>query len=276
EQSVALVHENPELAQLDPHFQTYQALANLRLMQARPEDALNITTQLAARLGQPGPHYHKAGLGRANTTAGEAHAYLGRFDQARQHFEQAHHNFIEAGDQAGLLHNHVVWATEYFGQQGEWEPARQQLERAQTLSRTGEKTAPVDKVRLHLGLAQLSLQASTHQQTGAHLAQAQELIESKGIFWWRAPFDYYRGMWLAAQGQFSEARGVYLHGLTAVAEGSNPDYLPLLLLNLADIAETTTAEREYLARCLQTAHKRARHLDRLHCFQVARALGKSK
>lgn len=267
EQAVTLAHQHPTL---DPHLQAYILLADLRLRQARPSDTLKLAEQLWPRLNKS-----KVGRGQVHTIAGEAHAYLGRFDQAQKHFAEAHHSFVEAGEQVGLFHNHVVWGMEHFGQQGDWTQARQQYERAQTLMRsvTVERTAPADKVRLLLGLAQLALQTGTPNQAQTHLAQAGEIITSKGIFWWQAVLDYYRGLWQMARGEFAPARRSFVHGITAVAEGSNPDYLPLLLLNLADVAETNTAEREYLARCLQTAHNRARHLDRLHCFQVARALG---
>ncbi len=269
EQSVSQAQQNP---QLDPRLNSYILLASLRLMQAQPAVTLKLTAHLIPRLQPPSTHYNKANLGQTHSIAGEAHAYLGQFEEACHSFTQAHHSFVEAGDQRGLFHNHAVCGTEYFCQQGNWSEARKQFEQATALERTVGHTAPAAKVRLHLGWAQLALQTGTPAQAETHLHQAHEVITSKGVFWWQAALDYYRGLWLVAQDKLDEARIAYRRGITAVAEGSNPDYLPLLLLNLADIATTNTAEREYMRRCLQTARQRARHLDRLHCFQVSRAL----
>lgn len=269
EQSVALVHHH---AHLDPTLDSYILLARLRLMQGKPQDVLKLAAQLIPRLQQPTAHYQRGNLGHIHSLAGEAHSYLGQFEQAHHCFMQAHDDFVAAGDQQGLFRNHVVWGAEHFCQQGAWSSAQQQFERALLLERMVGSSAPADKVRLHLGLVQLALQTGTAVQAKAHLHQVHEVISSKGVSWWQSALDYWHGLWLVAQHELGKARQAFQRGLTAVATGSNPDYLPLLLLNLADIAETNTAEREYMARCLQTAHMRARHLDRLHCFQVSRAL----
>jgi tetratricopeptide (TPR) repeat protein len=166
----------------------------------------------------------------------------------------------------------VVCGGEQFGQQGNWREAASQFAQAQAITQIWPQVAPEDAVRLQLGLAQIALQTGDWATARTTLTEAQTILAQRRLVWWLAAWGYYRGMLLAVEENFVAAREAYEQALTAVAHGSNPDYKPLLLLNLAELAPTKTSEQQYLARCLQAAQERARELDRAHCLHVGQLL----
>ena len=248
---------------------SYNLLARLLVHTAACTEALELTGLITHGLAN---HIPLSEVGHALVTQGEAQSYLGQFVPARASFGRALDLFTQAEDHSGLIRTHIVFGYEYASMLGDWVEARRHLENAQRLlSHTSFKDA-LEVVRLWLGLAQLELRRGSRPQAEAHLATAAHLLQGGSINWWRPTLLYYQAIYKLGVPEVDGARRLLEEGQTAVQEGGNPDYLPLILLDLAHLAPHVVEEHRYLTRCAHAAEKRARYLDRLHCLQVCEAL----
>ncbi len=209
-------------------------------------------------------------LAVALTNRGGVLSYLGEYEAALHDFERAVDLLELMDDKYMLIEAHLQWGYEYAAAQGKWAEAAQHLQAAQAL--IGEQTAayPQEQARLLIGLAQTALARNQPEQAAALLAQAQSLAQ--GMPWWQPAIAYFAGLACRHRGDTAAARQQFHDGCRYARAQGCPDYLPLLLLELARL-ETAPAQRQlYLEQCLTAAARRARHADRLYCRAEAERL----
>ena len=248
---------------------SYNLLARLLVQTAACAEALELTGLLTHGLAN---HLPPSEVAHALVTQGEAQCYVGQFAPARASFGRAIDLFTQAGDEAGLVRAHAVCGHEYASMLGDWVEARRHLEAGQRLLAHHLAVDEVEVVRLWLGLAQLELRRGGRPKAEHWLHTAAQLLENSQSLWWLPALRYYQAMYQLGVPEVEEARRLLQEGQAAVVEGGNPDYLPLILLELAHLAPNAIEEHRYLSQCASAAHKRARYLDKLHCLQVTEVL----
>lgn len=250
---------------------SYNLLARLLVHTAACTEALELSGLVIHGLAN---HIPPSEVAHALVTQGEAQCYVGDFIQARASFGRAIDLFTQAHDTAGLIRTHSVYGYEYASMLGDWVDARHHLEMAQRLHSHTPLNDALEVTRLWLGLAQLELRRGSRAKVQEHLQLAHQLASGRQMIWWRPTLLYFQATYTLTLSQVEPAQSLLQEAQAAVREGGNPDYLPLILLELAHLAPNMVEEQHYLAACIQAAEKRGRYLDKLHCLQVSQALNR--
>jgi hypothetical protein len=100
------------------------------------------------------------------------------------------------------------------------------------------------------------------------LERAEKLVKEMGLVWWQPVVAYFQGKYYCQEGNRAAARLCFEAGKTAVAQGGSPDYLPLILLELARLSEDNE-QKGYLRQAVEAAQQRSRAVDRVTCLQMA-------
>lgn len=247
------------------------ALNNIALVQftlGQPEAALATFDEAIGLVRETSRNFLAQFLGNR----AEVLTYLGRFAAALENFEEANSLFEAMDDEAGLVEIHLLWGYEYCSQLGQWEEARRHFRQAEALIALRPDDYPEEKARLLLGFGQVALTAGDTGQADALLREAEAIIADKGLAWWRPAVCYFGGLTRLAQAKTAEAQTYFQQGIQAVEQEGCPDYLPLILWQLAACTSDDTARLVYLERCVRAAQQRARYLDRRYCFIQAGSL----
>lgn len=258
--------------QLSRNFSSSIGLAaglnNVALIQVRlglPDEALLTLDEAIESLRDASPYF----LAHFLVNRAEVLAYLGRFSRAGRDFEEAMRHFAQMNDESGMVEMYLLWGYEYSSVLSEWNDARYRFEQAKQLIELRPTSYPEEEARLLIGLGQVELRSGSVERAESLLRKGKEIIEEKYLAWWRPAVNYFLGLAKLAQQHFSEARAHFQVALDTVDKGGCPDYLPLVLLELAKLEPTSERKLSYLERCVQAARKRARYADRLHCFKAA-------
>jgi class 3 adenylate cyclase/tetratricopeptide (TPR) repeat protein len=196
-------------------------------------------------------------------------AYLGRFPEALENFQEAL-ALLETMDHEGLIvETNLFWGYEYANVLQDWEEARRRFAQAARIIDAQPDAFMEDFARLNLGRAQIELAAGALEQAEALLAEALALLQAGDLRWWQPAVFYFEGLLYQAQERPHVARRAFEKGLEAVAQVGCPDYLPLILLELARLEPDLPARRARLLRCVAAAESRARALDRIYCLEQA-------
>jgi class 3 adenylate cyclase/tetratricopeptide (TPR) repeat protein len=242
------------------------ALVQLQLGQA--EDALatvNETVELARGIS-------RNFLARFLGNRAEVFAYLGRMSEAHADFEDAIDLFAAMDDEQGLLEVYLTFGYEYHCVLGQWKEARKCLEQVQQLIDLRPENYPEQHARLLIAWGQVELQDGSLTSAEGYFTAAEELIADKELTWWRPVVLYFRALTEMAKGATTTARSQLQRALKAVSEGGCTDYLPLILVELAQVEVVAEKRLAYMEECIETADRRARHFDRIQCFKKASSI----
>lgn len=199
-------------------------------------------------------------------------AYLGRFSEALLVFQSAIDQLSTMGDERGLVDFYLAWGFEYSSVLGEWEAARRQFAQAQQLIEARPDSYVEERARLLIGQGQIELRNGEVAAAESLFEDAEELIESKDLAWWRPVVYYYSALTKLARQDIESGRDYLQKAWYAVQDGKGcPDYLCLILLELAQIESDQQQKLRYLELSIQAADSRARYLDRKRCLATAGA-----
>ena len=243
------------------------ALSNIALVQfqmGQAEEALT-TLNEAIDLAQ---NVSSNFLARFIGNRAEILVYLGRLPQAFASFKKALDLYMAMDDEQGLLDVYLVLGYEYHCMLDEWNEARYCFEQAKQLIDLRQGYYLEAEARLLIGLGQVELQTAALERAQYLFTEAKEIIEENNFAWWRPAVFYYEGLSWLVQEELTEARRSFQHALEAVDADGCPDYLPLILLELAQLA-SDKEKQAYLEKCAQAAQARGRFLDRIHCLDKA-------
>ncbi len=225
-------------------------------------ETLNETAELAADTS-------KNLLAYAIVNRAEVYAYMGQFPQARQDLEQAINLFTIMDDEFGLVEGYLLLGYEYHAPLNELEKAEAALLNAQQIIELKPSSYMEQKVRASIGIARIKLAKGSVQSAQTHLQTAEQIIAQENMIWWLPAMAYLQGQANLALNNEASAKDWFMKALSAVEKGGRPEYLPLTYLELARLASGRQQKLTFLERCLETAEKRARYLDRLTCYREA-------
>lgn len=244
------------------------SLSNIALVQlqlGQPKDALLTLEEAITIVRGVSRNYLAAFL----VNKAEILCYLGDFAEAKVCFSEAGDLFSLMDDDFGLLEVSLSLAYEYHCALRDWDEASMILKRVQDLITLRPELNPEAQVRLLIALSQISLAKGDFLAAQRYGDQAFALVESKEIGWWRPAACYFSGKAKLELGNATQALDMLHLGVTAVANDGCPDYLPLLMLALAEAEPEKRIE--HLQKCIASAEKRARYVDRAYCIEVAEA-----
>ena len=115
-------------------------------------------------------------------------------------------------------------------------------------------------------MAQVALAQGRNAEARTLLDQAE--AGATNISWWRPAVAYFQGVAARQMGEKARAVECFTAGRRLVEARGCPDYLPLLLLELARLEEDPARRKAYLEQCL-SATQRAHAADRERCEREA-------
>lgn len=240
------------------------ALSNISLIQfqlGEPNDALNSINQ-AIEFAQ---NVSKNFLARSYGNKAEILTYLGKYQAALDSFNEAMALFIAMDDKQGLLEVYLIFGFEYLAANNEIDEFEHYLEKANLLIQQLNLLNSEEEARLHLGYGVFSLMAGK-KEASSYLNTAVNIINHRNYLWWKPAAHYYLG-----QTTLERERAVkqYQAALEAVENEGCPDYLPLILLELAKNSPIEAEKIKYLKKCLITAASRAKFHHKQLCITEA-------
>lgn len=244
------------------------ALNNVAYLQfevGRPEEALS-TFNEAVHIGQ---ETSRNLLAIALYNRAAVHAYLGHYQLALTGFAEAVQLLDPQQHTRQLVEAFVAWGYEYDCALEHWEAAHNRFSQAMDLVAQQPDSYPEELTQLCLGLAQVLLQQKEWGLAGEYLEQARQLISTRNLTWWRPGLHMSSALLALAQGHVDLAKQQFIEGLTAVDQGGSPDYRAPILLELAQLESNIIRQVAYYQQCVQAAQERARHRDKLRCYQLA-------
>lgn len=269
EQALAAMQRSVELSRnFSIPANIASALNNIALIQStlgRAEEALETYNEAIDLLFDTNRNF----LAHFLANRGAVLAYLGRFPEALKDFEEATEHFVAMEDEHGLVEANLLWAYEYSNVRREWQDARQRFEQTQQLIDRRPEDYPEKRIRLLLGYGQVELEAGSLARAAAMLDEAATMIEDKDLAWWRPVAAYFKGLLSLAQNDTAKAKARFEQALSTVEQGGCPDYLPLILLELAQLEAESDKRTIYLRQCVEAAQRRARLLDQIACLKKA-------
>lgn len=247
------------------------ALNNIALVQfnlGQAEEALRSANEATLLARETSRNF----LAHTLSSRAVVHVYLGNLPEARDDFSEALRLFAGMSDETGLAETHILWGFEYYSRLGRWDEAAAHFDEAHTLLEQRPANYIELRMRLLLAYGQLHLQEGNVQRAAAALTAAATLVEENTMALWRPVADWLYGRLLAAQNEPAQAQKRLQQALTAVQQGGNANYLPLILLELARLESDPERRAELLEQCVEKTGQRAGYLDRIHCLQEAGAL----
>ncbi len=246
------------------------ALNNVALIQlqlGRAEDALHSVNE-AIDLARDSSRVLLAQLlgNRAETLT-----YLGRFRDANRDFEEAIHLFSTMNDESGLLEVYLLKGHEYHIPLGEWEKAAYWLELAEKIITTRQNGYPEPElnVRLLVSLARVDIYTQSYKEALRRLNQAKIIVQDKKLEWWRPVVLHFLGAAYKYLENNKAAKEQFKSSLAAIAQNGCPDYKPLTLLRMAELAQNPVEQKRLLKDCVAAAKRRARLPDKVYCLKTA-------
>lgn len=252
---------------------TASALNNIALVQFRlgqASGALATLNEAISLFRDTSLNY----LAQALTNRGEVLAYLGQFGNSLHSFEEAKALF-ETGnidEEGGMAELYLLWGYEYDSVLGNWQEARIHFEKAQRLIEGVLSDDPELRARWCIGLGQLELKAGKVETAVFLLDEAAQIITERGLSWWLPAARYYQAMIQLKLNNLAQAKTLLVQAMEAVDQEGNPDYLPLILLEMAQLETEIAPKRHYLDMCIQKAETRCRYMDYLVCLKKAGSL----
>ena len=243
------------------------ALNNIALMQSmlgQPQEALQTYGEAIALVQDASRNF----LAHMLTNRAAVQAYLGHFAAAQKGFQEAVNHFVAMDDAYGMAEAYSLWGYEYSNAIADWSAAANQFAQAQRVLKERPDAYPEQQVRVWLGQCYMTLRQGSIKGVAAWLDAAEVLVNDKNLAWWQPVVAYLRGLFCCHIGDLVEAREYFEQGATAVSQGGSPDYLPLILLELAQLTEGTTRDI-YLIQTITAIRQRSRFIDRIHCLQTA-------
>lgn len=241
---------------------TASALNNIALVQyqlGQAEDALITYDQAIALVREASRNF----LARFLTNKAATLTYLGRFIEAEICFQEAETLLTSMDDQYGLVELYLLRGYEHYSALGQWEMALQELEKAQRLILLQANNYPEEQVRLFIGLGQLKLYTNVLSVAEEYLQKALQIINEKVFNWWRPVALYFKGLTQLKAGNFQGALNDFLDGQEAIMNDDGcPDYLPLIYLQLALLANDQKEKMALLEKCFQSLKTRIRYIDK--------------
>lgn len=207
-------------------------------------------------------------LARAYNNKAEVLTYIGEYEAARYAFEDAIELFTQMDDKQGLLEVYLLFGFEYFTKLEQYDVAKQYLIEAHGLINQLALDSSEEEARLFIGLGIVALQ-DDQEEALDKLRKAREIIERKKYSWWRPVVYYYLGVVARLQHHTSDAKEFYTIGVTTTASEGCPDYLPLLNLELARVADNLEQRKSYLNQSLKNADLRSPLHFKQICYRVA-------
>ena len=253
---------------------TQIALASYRqsrilLQTANPADALT-TINEALTLVRTASHNLQAHM--LNHRAA-IYCYQGRFTEALTDLQLAVDLFQKMDDALGLLQSYLLWGFEYSQGRQDWQEARRRLVQVGQLVASQPEDAGMyvqEAARLWLGLGIAALHTGHLSQAETLFQKALRAVESRQLLWWRPVVLYQLGMvQVARQAEGGGIRPFFTSAHQAIANGGCPDELPLILLQLAKLAEDEESRWQLLEASVSAAFRRSRYIDKMICFREA-------
>ncbi len=244
------------------------ALNNVAYLQfevGRAEEALS-TFNEAVSIGQ---ETSRNLLAIALYNRAAVHAYLGQYATSLAGFEEAVQLLEPRQHTRQLIEAFVAWGFEYDCALGYWAAAQERFTQALHLTTQQPESYPEEQAQLYLGLTLVSLHQQQWEMASEYLTRAEQLIRERNLLWWRPGLSLHAGYLEMARGNIEAARQQFIEGLTAVDKGGSPDCRAPLLLELARLESDPVARIAYYQQCAQAAQARARHKDKLRCYQEA-------
>jgi tetratricopeptide (TPR) repeat protein len=200
-------------------------------------------------------------------------AYLGRFPESLTAFQETIGRLQEMGDERGLVDFYLAWGFEYSTPLEEWDTARERFKQAQQLIEARPDSYLEEQARLFIGLGQVELKNGELTTAKSCLESAEQLIETMDLAWWRPVLYYSLALLKLAQEEGENGRDYLRRAWDAIQSGKGcPDYLCLILLELAKIESDESQKLLYLEKCVEAAQRRARYMDRQACLETAGAI----
>jgi predicted ATPase len=198
----------------------------------------------------------------------ETLAYLGRYTEAQNDFEQAINLFLMMDDEQALSELYLVMGYEHYGMVGDWEQARSCFQKVAELFNNRDEEPIEGKARLLIGKGQIALQADNDPQAARQFfATAVHLIEENKISWWHPAALHYLAQCNLALGEVDLARQQWETAVHTINNEGCPDYLPAILYSLAQLEQNTANKHSYLKECIKAAQTRARLLDKINYLE---------
>lgn len=195
-------------------------------------------------------------------------AYLGQYNEANLSYQEAISLLSVMDDKQTLIEVYISKAYDYYIPQKQWDEALNYLSEAETLIKLRPESYPEKRVRLQLAFAQVAFNQQKFDDVLNLLDQIETEIVERSFAWWYPALFYLRGQVLFQLERVSEAWDAFQLGLTKVDQEGNPDFYPLLLLEIARFEKDENARLQKLIECGQAAILRARQSDKLYCLQV--------
>ncbi|HSH01461.1 MAG TPA: adenylate/guanylate cyclase domain-containing protein [Anaerolineae bacterium] len=204
-------------------------------------------------------------LGQALIKWGYILGYLGRYDEAKVVFEEATDLYAMMDDQQGLIDGYLLWAEAVYLPLEAWDEGERCLAQAQKLILSAAEKYRQRVVQLLTNWGQLAYGRGEWARSARFLLKGRELVKRHGYFWWQSAIDYWLGKLAGERGEMERARKAWQSGLLAAQGKGSPEYLSLILLELARLERDEGKRLVYIEHCLQAVEDRASYHVRQIC-----------
>jgi len=181
-------------------------------------------------------------------------------------FDRAVDLFQEDDNRQGGAHCRIMWGYEYYAVLGEWESARFYLNQGRELVEAQDETYLVNSIRFFIGLAYVELSNGAADFALHCIQQAEKLCLERGMSWWLPAVYYHQALIQLKNRRPQDAEKSLLASQESIEKGGNPDYLPLVLLQLSHLENDSTQANHYKQACVEATQARSRYFDQLLCL----------
>jgi tetratricopeptide (TPR) repeat protein len=196
---------------------------------------------------------------------------LGRFELALDDFKRATALLAKMDSNYTLVEAHLQWGYAYHCERKEWSAAAAHFTKVYELIVTTREAYVEERIRLLIGMARVALNAGTPNglaTTFSLLKRANQDLQTNKMVWWQPAVAYYWGLAFLKKGDVVAANMKFDEAVRAVAENGNPDYLPLVLLEMGKLETVGLKRRQMLRQCYEAAKQRSRFTDKQACLQA--------
>ncbi|MCA9953842.1 MAG: tetratricopeptide repeat protein, partial [Anaerolineales bacterium] len=197
------------------------------------------------------------------------YAYLGQFASARANLNEALELLDPIQHSRQMIELNLYWGYDFSMALKDYADARMRFETAKEIIDRQPEYYPEERARLLIGLGQLELAAENWLLAHNLLVEAKELIEARQLSWWAPAVHYYLALVHVQAMDLLAAKEELLQGLAKIEQSGCPDYKPLLLIKLAEIATDDANRFELISEAVAVAERRARFVDRITCLKKA-------